>query len=82
MASRAERLLRAWNAHDVQQVVALFADDYVSAQPAHPGRAFTGTSQVLTNWTGVFDEPDFTAELLALSIDRDTELYRPPDSLV
>lgn len=74
MATMAARLMSAWNAHDVQQLVALFADDYVSDQPAHPGRAFTGRSQVLANWTGVFDGvPDFTAELLAVAIDRDAE---------
>ena len=74
MAPMAERLLRAWNANDVQQLVALFAEDYVNDQPAHPDRAFTGRSQVLTNWTGVFDGvPDVTAELLAFSSDAGTE---------
>jgi hypothetical protein len=51
-----------------------FADDYVSDQPAHPGRAFTGNAQVLANWTAVFaGVPDFHAELLASSVDGQTE---------
>ncbi len=74
MTTMSERLLEAWNTHDVDRLVALFADDYASDQPAHPGRAFTGNAQVLANWTGVFQGvPDFTAELLAHSIERDTE---------
>ena len=55
-------------------MAALFAEDYLSDQPAHPGRAFTGNEQVLTNWTEVFDGvPDFSAELLASSVAGDTE---------
>ena len=74
MATMLERLEQAWNAHDAAAVAALSAEDYVSDQPAHPGRAFTGRAQVLTNWTSVFEGvPDFRAELLACSIDGDTE---------
>jgi hypothetical protein len=55
----------------------MFAEDYLSDQPAHPGRAFTGNEQVLTNWTEVFDGvPDFSAELLASSVAGDTEWTR------
>jgi len=70
----AERLIQAWNSHDARRVAGLFAQDYVSDQPAHPGRAFTGRPQVLTNWTEVFEGvPNFSAELLASSVDGDTE---------
>lgn len=62
------------NSHDAQRRAALFADDYVSVQPLHPGRDFTGRAQVLANWTSVFEGvPDFTAELLASSVDGDIE---------
>ena len=74
MATMAERLIQAWHSHDARRVAALFAEDYLSDQPAHPGRAFTGKEQVLTNWTEVFDGvPDFSAELLASSVAGDTE---------
>ena len=70
----AERLIQAWHSHDARRVAALFAEDYLSDQPAHPGRAFTGNEQVLTNWTEVFEGvPDFSAELLASSVAGGTE---------
>jgi ketosteroid isomerase-like protein len=69
-----ERLGQAQNAHDAEQLAALVAEDYASVQPAHPGRAFGGRDQVLDNWTSVFaGVPDFTAELVASSVDGDTE---------
>ena len=69
-----ERLTEAQNAHDARRMASHFAEDYVSSQPVHPGRAFTGSAQVLANWTSVFEGvPDFSAELLALSVDGDTE---------
>jgi ketosteroid isomerase-like protein len=68
-----ERLTEAQNAHDAVRLASCFAEDYVSAQPVHPGRAFTGRAQVLANWTSVFaGVPDFRAELLASSADGDT----------
>jgi ketosteroid isomerase-like protein len=69
-----ERLREAQNSHDPRQVAALFSADYQSAQPAHPNRGFGGSEQVFSNWSAVFDGvPDFTAELLAWSVDGDTE---------
>ncbi len=69
-----ERLRDASNAHDPAGMAALFAQDYDSAQPVHPGRAFVGAAQVLANWTEVFDAvPDFVSELIASSTDGDTE---------
>ena len=74
MSSMLERLEAAANAHDAERFAALVAEDYASAQPAHPGRTFTGRAQVLANWTSVFaGVPDFTAELVASSVDGDTE---------
>lgn len=69
-----ERLRDAANAHDAQRLTALFAEDYQSSQPLHPGRGFTGSAQVLENWSSVFDGvPDFNAELLASSVDGEVE---------
>lgn len=74
MATMQERLRVAVNAHDAQALAALFAEDYRSASPAHPGRAFVGRAQVLANWSSVFGGvPDFTAELTASAVDGDTE---------
>jgi ketosteroid isomerase-like protein len=46
----AERLVAATNAHDLEAMLACFADDYRSEQPAHPARTFQGIDQVRKNW--------------------------------
>jgi len=69
-----EQLRDATNSHDSGVVAALFAEDYRSFQPLHPTRDFVGRAQVLENWTAVFEGvPDFTAELLASSVNGDNE---------
>jgi len=74
MRSILERLTEAQNAHDAERMASCFADDYVSVQPVHPDRAFTGRAQVLENWSAVFaGVPDFRAELLAGARDGETE---------
>ena len=66
------RLQAAMNAHDVDALVACFAVDYESVQPAHPSRAFRGSDQVRKNWEGVFaGVPDFTAELVLFGVTDD-----------
>jgi ketosteroid isomerase-like protein len=71
-----ERLLIVMNRHDLDALVACFADGYRSEQPAHPDRAFTGAAQVRDNWAGVFaGVPDFSAELLtSAATDNDVEI--------
>jgi hypothetical protein len=60
-----DRLLRTVSAHDLDAAPALFATDYRSAQPAHPGRAFVGRDQMRANWAAMFAGiPDFHAELV------------------
>jgi ketosteroid isomerase-like protein len=67
-----ERLSGAMNAHDIDAFVACFAEDYDSAQPAHPDRAFSGAAQVRENWSAVFaGVPDFAAELVRVAVDGD-----------
>jgi ketosteroid isomerase-like protein len=66
MVAVLERITEAQNAHDAALFASYFAEDYRSAQPTHPDRAFSGRDQVLNNWTSVFaGVPDFHAELLA-----------------
>jgi ketosteroid isomerase-like protein len=67
------RLHAAMNAHDVESFVACFAEDYDSAQPAHPDRDFRGREQVRANWSAVFGGvPDFRAELIRVHAVGDT----------
>jgi ketosteroid isomerase-like protein len=68
-----ERLDAALNARDIEAMVALFAPDYDSVQPAHPDRAFTGAEQVRKNWSAMFTSvPDFRSELIRTCADGDT----------
>ena len=68
-----ERLARATSAHDLEGIVACFAEGYVNQTPTHPQRSFTGRDQVRRNWaqilTGV---PDITAQVLATAVNGDT----------
>jgi limonene-1,2-epoxide hydrolase len=68
-----ERLRRAVNAHDIDAVVACFTDDYRNETPAHPGRGFTGTTQVRTNWSRIFAGiPEIEADVVRTSTDGNT----------
>lgn len=70
----AERLGAAMNARDIEAFVACFDEEYESEQPVHPDRAFRGRDQVRSNWSAIFEGvPDFTAELIATSVEGDTE---------
>ena len=68
-----ERLLAAINAHDLEAMVACFADDYVNEWPAHPQRSFQGRAQVRQNWSQIFaGVPDLRARLPRMAVDGDT----------
>lgn len=68
-----DRLCTATNAHDLDGVVACFAQDYRNETPAHPARGFVGREQVRRNWQQIFGfVPDVTAIVLASSVDGDT----------
>ena len=55
------RMFAASGRHDLDALVAEFADDYVNITPVHPERNFTGSAQVRANWTSIFaGVPDFT----------------------
>src|SRR4051794_3007711 len=49
--STIERLVRTTNAHDIEGIVACFAEDYSLEAPAHPALSFRGRDQVRRNWT-------------------------------
>jgi ketosteroid isomerase-like protein len=66
------RLERATNAHDLNALVACFAEDYRNDTPAHPERSFTGREQVRRNWEQIFAFiPDLTASLLRSAVHGD-----------
>jgi ketosteroid isomerase-like protein len=70
----AERINAAMNARDIDALVGCFAEDYDSAQPAHPDRAFRGREQVRANWSAIFASvPDFRSELVRADTAGGTE---------
>ena len=74
MTSMLQRLRDATNAHDPELLASLFAHDYRSSQPLHPSRGFGGSSQVLENWSSVFEGvPDFSSNLVSSAVQGDTE---------
>ena len=68
-----ERLLQATNAHDLEGLVACFADNYRNETPVHPARDFQGRAQVRRNWEQIFAfVPDIQAEIVRTAVDGDT----------
>ena len=67
------RLLQATNDHDLEALVACFAEDYENQTPAHPSRGFVGRDQVRRNWEQIFGfVPDLHAEVIASSSSGDS----------
>jgi hypothetical protein len=68
-----DRLVAALNAHDIDAVVACFAEGYRNHTPAHPDRAFVGRDQVRSNWIQIFaGVPDVTAAVTRVAVDGST----------
>ena len=68
-----ERLARATNDHDLDALVACFAEDYVNETPTHPTRGFQGRDQVRRNWEQIFGfVPDIAARIVRLAVDGET----------
>jgi hypothetical protein len=68
-----DRLLRATNDHDLDALVACFADDYENVTPVHPARSFHGREQVRRNWEQIFAHvPDVRGEIVRRAVDGDT----------
>ncbi|MET3810688.1 nuclear transport factor 2 family protein [Arthrobacter sp. UYEF3] len=58
------RMFAAARRHDLDAMVAEFADDYINITPNHPARSFTGSAQVRSNWSALFaGVPDLTLEV-------------------
>jgi ketosteroid isomerase-like protein len=67
-----DRLLRATNDHDLEALVACFAEDYENETPLHPERGFRGSGQVRRNWEQIFAfVPDLRAEVTRSAVDVD-----------
>jgi ketosteroid isomerase-like protein len=65
-----DRLVRAVNDHDLEALVACFAEDYENETPAHPARGFRGRAQVRRNWAQMFAfVPDLRAEVRLTAIE-------------
>jgi ketosteroid isomerase-like protein len=65
-----DRICAATNAHDLDALVACFAEDYRLAMPVHPGRDFRGNAQVRRNWAQIFaGVPDLRAEVVSRAND-------------
>ena len=59
------RLIQDTNRHDLESLVANFSPDYISEQPFHPERYFTGQAGVRKNWSFFFATiPDIQIEIL------------------
>src|SRR5260370_17019969 len=68
-----DKLLRAKNDHDLDALVACFAEDYVNETPSHPARGFQGREQVRRNWEQIFAFlPDLRAAVPRRSIEGGT----------
>ncbi len=68
-----QHLAQATSDHDLEAIVACFAEDYVNETPAHPGRGFQGREQVRRNWTQILGGvPDIEARILGLVADDTT----------
>ena len=60
-------LIEATNRHDLDGIVACFADDVVSETPAHPARSFVGSDQIRRNWSQILGSiGDFHATIHTL----------------
>ena len=66
------RLEEAANRHDLDALVACFAEDYRSEQPVHPARRFDGSEQVRQNWSRMFiGVPDIRLDMLRHAVAGD-----------
>jgi ketosteroid isomerase-like protein len=68
-----DRLTAAQNAHDLDEMVACFAEEYRSEQPLFPVRNFQGIDQVRANWSALLEGiQDFRAEIVRSAVEGDT----------
>ena len=70
------RLFAAACRHDLDAMVAEFADDYINTTPNHPARNFAGSAQVRANWSTLFaGVPDLTPQILDATTAPDGKVW-------
>jgi ketosteroid isomerase-like protein len=70
------RMIAAAGRHDLDAMVAEFADDYENITPNHPARSFTGSAQVRANWEALFaGVPDLALTVHAATTAPDGALW-------
>ncbi|PYI69595.1 nuclear transport factor 2 family protein [Arthrobacter livingstonensis] len=70
------RMFEATNRHDIEALVACFAEDYVNETPNHPDRGFTGRGQVQKNWSALFaGVPDLHAHVVGAATGPDGRIW-------
>ena len=68
-----ERLRDAINAHDLDAMVALFADDFRGETPAFRANSFVGSEPVRRTWSRILARvPDLHYEIVRAVVDGDT----------
>ena len=68
-----DRLLAATNAHDVDAIVACFAEG-TSTRPVPPSARVRGQEQVRANWTSILGAvPDLVADVAATATSQGVE---------
>jgi ketosteroid isomerase-like protein len=64
------RMQQAMTDHNLEALVACFAEDYDCEMPMHPSLSFVGRDNVRKNWTGLFAHvPDLKASVLRSAQD-------------
>jgi ketosteroid isomerase-like protein len=67
-----DRMQQAMTGHDLEALVACFAEHYDCEMPMHPSHSFVGRDNVRRNWTGLFAHvPDLKASVLRSADDGD-----------
>lgn len=70
------RMFSAARQHNLDAMVAEFADDYVNTTPNHPGRSFTGSAQVRSNWSALFAGiPDLALDVVDSATGPDGKVW-------
>lgn len=73
MNATISKLRDALNDHDAEGLAAHFSPTYLSEQPAHPNRGYSGPDTLTSIWGDLFRAvPDLTAEAIKEAVDGTT----------
>jgi len=68
-----KKLHKAMNEHNLDAMLDCVDSGYISEQPFHPERNFSGREQMKKNWTWILENyPDFSSNLNRYSLSNDT----------